>query len=113
MKYTKQEIDSMQDSEINACLAAKYFPESAYVEGDKVFYSEKHDGDNVTSISTVFDFNNWQCIMPLASDRGVTIKCSACPAGSGFSHYAESYCGLYFTDYMEPKKAAASILLMV
>ena len=75
MKYTKQEIDSMQDSEINACLAAKYFPESAYVEGDKVFYSERHDGDNVTSISTVFDFNSWQCIMPLVVKFKMDLLC--------------------------------------
>jgi hypothetical protein len=112
MKYTKEQLDLMSKIEINEALL-KVADIQHYEQEGKVYYGVKHDGDNVVSICTEFNYEKWQDIMPLAVEHGITLKRVACPAGSGFAHYAESYCGLYHTDYTEPPQRAITCCLIL
>lgn len=113
MKHTREQLDALSELEINKILLTSAGIEHYEQEG-KVYYGTKHDGGIVVSICTEFNYEKWQDIMSLAVEYGVTLKSVACPAGSGFAHYAESYCGLYHTDYIEPpQRAIACCLIMV
>lgn len=118
MKYTKDDLAKMSDAEINQTLTAIYMGEpwsthGELVQGGSAFHLADPLGNpfylNVSSYCS-----DWSAIMPLAVEQGVTLKRVACPAGSGFAHYAESYCGVYHTDYTEPpQRAIACCLILV
>jgi hypothetical protein len=108
MKYTKEQLDCMHNDEVSKLLCASlgFNVQNFVFEGVVTI-------EQVGKVST-FDMMDWNDIMPLAVEYGVTLKRVACPAGSGFAHYAESYCGLYHTEYMEPpQRAIACCLILV
>ena len=111
MKHTREQLDGMSDSEINKRIMVLLGYELSNWLNDN-FGHYKH---GESTIAKVIDYcQKWESIMPLAVEHGITLKRVACPAGSGFAHYAESYCGLYHTDYIEPpQRAIACCLIMV
>lgn len=89
MKHTREQLDGMSGPELTNTLS------------DLVGYWQPF-------------LNQWDAIMPLAVEHGVTLKSVACPAGSRSANYAESYCGLHHTGYIEPpQRAIACCLIMV
>ncbi len=107
MKYTKEQIDGMHNDDISKLLCALlgFNVQNFVFEGVVTI-------EQMGKVST-FDMMDWSDIMPLAVEHGITLKRVACPAGSGFAHYAESYCGLYHTDYMEPPQRAITCCLIL
>lgn len=127
---TKEQLQAMSDKEINTALATMVFDAqgSPYVINQAVTLGKMdklrqdclgyelypHAIDVICGFGMRIDYcNTPNDIMPLAFERGVTVKCVACPAGSGFANYAESYGGEFHTDYDKPCRAAAICLILV
>lgn len=74
IKYTKEQLQWMSDLEVNKLLA-EILGVSHYQEGELIFTSVKHAGDNVTSISGVTNYcNNPSDIMPLAFEHKISLS---------------------------------------
>lgn len=112
MKYTKEQLQGFSDFEVNRVLGHLVYKNS-YIE------RSIHGGDEVSITNKDFalvmvDYcNNWNDVMPLAVEHGISLKRSRCPAGSGYAYYAESYGGEHHTDYMIPQRAIACCLILV
>ena len=104
MKYTKEQLEVMSDFEVSKAICV--------LLGFDVNGVTESWNQMINAVPNLCE--DWSKLMPLAVEHGVTLKRVACPAGSGFAHYAESYCGLYHTEYMEPpQRAIACCLILV
>ena len=92
MKYTKEQLNGMSDTDIEALL-------NDLVHGFELNYKAYLD--------------DWNELMPLVVDHGISLKNQNCPAGSGYAQYAESYCGRFYSDYDIPQRAIACCLILV
>jgi hypothetical protein len=119
MKHTREQLDGMSKLELNKTLLTAADVQH-YEQESKIYYGVKHDGDNVVSIFTEFDYEKWQDTMPLAVEYGISIIQSEvnkemnnwCACHEVVQLHGEFECGLSFCT-SNPQRAIACCLIMV
>jgi hypothetical protein len=127
MKYTKEQINGMSDFEVNNLIIKLSYDKlntekgrfvslhSVHQDGNSnaAVYFANHKSGEVVAVG-LFDFSNWNDIMPLAVEHGVNYGRVICPAGSGAAYYAKQIDGDIITSYEPtPQRAIACCLILV